>query len=907
MSEQIPEQSDNGSSYLVWQKIEIPCDGGRCFEMEQPEAAKLMDGRPLTFAHVKEDFKIELTPVSDKSIRVELIPGKKYAGKCHEVLGGTTILPLHFPDMLLRVTLQCPLQRVKNPPQTWLCLDIGNTRTCALIDLPDSEIAFYKVDNRENGEFGIFNSLCVAQAPEKAGKAFVRIGKPAAALRRKNPAKGYTVSLSTPKRFFWDDEPNPMIRWFRNDKPETITPTSTPAGLSGFRGGMPTRQLFMQGAVLELLEQAEKTVGSLIGAQGSDDEPTDDFKKRVRTLRPDVPENDTIHNLAATVRSLNGNRSVTDLVCTCPAAWIQAQRHAYRKLIRNAVDLYSENRCPPLKFHLACDEATAVLMSYLKRICDDNPSNVRSALLTWLYKYGKIRCADGHHEAKIVGRIGVLDVGGGTSDLCIAELTCVTTREGSKMNTRQLCSYGTDRAGDCLLLHVTLKILVPMVAAWLLKEDCFESDGKLDKKVIEHWNAYLKWFRSILGNKNYFVLKSVRLARFFWFELAAHAITSVAAEEPENSAVGKPESPVAEKPESPVAEKPESPAAEKPESPAAEKSESPADKKSESPADKEPKCLVIDISDGALTNDPDSALPLRTIKEGLEDFWTFMQELRGKVKTSTFTDPCVDIPDEVKTFLDDKVADTMPSKLQWRDWMGDGKTTLRDLFRECIKEALSGTAEQMCALLMAYDCDLVLFSGKTMENRLVQEYFNDMLPIPAFALDSGKEDTATGAEYYVRRNDSEMNLHICIDGRESGPLREGEIPEEEIPEDEELFWVGPDDVPWPRNDGLSFLTTSPEVIIRRRKIASFTGSDTPCYKLIHQRGNIGENYTYDCVLKYSRITDEDGLQFYGLQLDSVKLNGIGDDLKDEWKLKVYMDNTGTSWLDTGLIKEEEED
>ena len=848
--------------YLSVRPFPVICDRSAKFEFDIPaewrNSPLLADGKKWSFSHPDgNDFTIDLK-VGNGKFHGKLRPGRGHSGNCPVSMIGAAILPLHFPDMLMRLELTCPqtTPAPEAPGKTWLCLDIGNTRTCALLDLPDQEIAFYKVEN--NKEVGIFSSLCAGQTVPPDGKnvAFVRMGKRAADLRRDVAPKGSSVfSLSTPKRYFWDDCGDKKNLFVDGNKLVEINPKNVPVvdRLMGFAGNLPAKRLFMQGAVLELLELAEKTVGKLREAAGNYDRDSKGFGELMRGLRTEECDDDRYADIAGDLNELSDDY-VTDMVCTCPAAWIQAQRQAYRKLIEDAVSLYCTpaKACHDLKFHMACDEATAVLMSYLKlRVCDNDRGNAALPLLLWLYEHGKIRIKGdaASSAAEIVCRIGVLDVGGGTSDLCIAELTCVAdTPANTYINTKRLCSNGTDRAGDYLLLQVTNKIIVPMVAAWLLKPDFFNGDAPDD---MDEWKKYLEWFRNVLKDgKKYIVGKSKRFARQFWFELAAEAMNAM---------------------------------------------------------------HNAEDRDGELDLDFKDAVKHLNIRESLNDFWSFFQELMGKSSTGEYTNKYGD--EEWLTWLDNNInpmendKEELKSHLVWKKWMGDGRKTVLELFRECISAALSDTAMQMTSLLMVHDCDMVLFSGKTMENRLVQEFFRDRLPIPAESLDSeedrdGRQDrrqdskmyTAIGAEYYVRRNDPAMQLHIAIDGS-----AETDKPEK----DEDFYWVVSvpgDEARGKRDEGVEFTTSEDTVYIKRRKFENYGRNDTPCYKLTHVRGNKDTNYSYHCVLGYV-VNEENGRKFYGLKLASVTDNEDNDHT-DEWELKVFMDNAGTNWLDTGIIKED---
>ena len=846
----MPEQD---RTYLQMQTITIPCDRRKHFEdipITLPAGAH--EGT-WTFAAPSGNFQIRLTLANGK-ISGELIPGAEGGNCCLESLGkDPVVLPLHFPDLLLQITLSCP-----NPPpmpgvghedaarggDTWLCLDIGNTRTCALLDLPDPEIAFYKVINSEK-ETGVFNSLCAAQTPTEEGEgvSFVVLGKTAAGLRRDVNARDKIFSLSTPKRFFWDDSPD--ARHLRcvaeNKRLADISPDSSPfiQYLSGYNKCEPTRQLFMQGAILELLERAEDTLRELRTSAKDlcacvDGARPAKFENLVKNLRivDGVRNAATPTEIAEDLQDFSCD-FVTDLVCTCPAAWLQDQRRAYRELIEDAVNAYCTpaKKCHHLELHMECDEATAVLLSFFNRIRNGSDAG---ALRNWFYDNGKLRedGDNGRDAIAMVCRVGVLDVGGGTSDLSISELAYIPgqTEAEDRLEITPVGTNGTDRAGDFLLLQITLKILVPMVAAWLLKSDSgfFDKEGK--PKDIEQWKAHLKWFRSLFCTSN---RETIRFARMFWFELAV----AVLGETEKNSALRKMDEPT---------------------------------------FDTEKLSGELDLT--------------------FDRFWGIFKG--NYVKTDD-----VDVDR-----IDPNEQGRLKKDFAWRTWMGDDKT-FPQLYRECIETALGFTARMMSATLLVNDCDLVLFSGKTMENHAVQEFFKDYLPMRCFPLEgSGKEDTAKGAEYYVRRDE--------LFGVVMNPL---------AAVDESFYWVAEggsivnDDGitrPPPRQPGqdkeFEIVTNRKSVSILRRKFESIRGCDIPCYRLCNTSGRpVDAAVRYTCKLKYNAEVQPPRLQFLSLQESrhGVDTQNYPHDQSftkcGDWELKICTGNAGTSWLDTGIITEEE--
>ena len=138
--------------YLRVYTFPVTCDRSANFEFATPPEWKdspLMAGgkgaKKWRFSPSDgRDFTIELE-FKDNRFRGKLKPGMRHVENCRWFMAGEAILPLHFPDMLLRLELTCPEQQAEAADgtpnggpgneehgNTWLCLDIGNTRTSAL-------------------------------------------------------------------------------------------------------------------------------------------------------------------------------------------------------------------------------------------------------------------------------------------------------------------------------------------------------------------------------------------------------------------------------------------------------------------------------------------------------------------------------------------------------------------------------------------------------------------------------------------------------------------------------------------------------------------------------------------------------------------------------------------------------
>ncbi len=778
------------------------------------------------FSTNDDNVSVTFTPVpEEKTVRGSV---NVINGKCHELvkeyLKGAPLC-VSFWDMIIEFTLNCPYEpqvgkiNDENSKRTWLCVDFGNTRTCALLDLPDDDIAFYDVffsphkdknkgedkgegkgegkgesedkgKGKDNSERGVIDSICAAVHSEREGKfSFTTFGKDALWHRRKNTDEARTM-FSSPKRHFWNDEPDPDIKKLSGGQLVAIGGTNFEKSLLNGEKSCSPQNVF-KCSIIELLEQAAETLRMLR-----------DEKDKINELSSfgDTKNEEKAQRIRETIRQFP---EITDLIFTYPAAWTMHERRVYKRIIEEACQLFNTKDFAGCKeFRVGggknntCDEATAVLMYYLKKMLDKRQNEVEFGLnpmASWIYENGKFSV----DQYKLMScRIGVVDVGGGTSDLTIAEMRSEENEANAlKVKVKSVYSNGTSEAGDKLLQNIIVKMLLEMVALSFLNEDSRYDLKKDSNKKAEFVKLFIDFVSS--GDK-----KLKMFARSFWFPLAIEAI-------------GKME-------------------------------DSPKTKKK----------LTIERKGDDEADDIKSEHP-----ELLKKFLEFAKNIDSDL---AFVNPDDDIKIE---FVD--------------NW--------RELYHEAITESFSATASLMSSALMAYDCDLLLFSGKTMEIKSVQEFFKQYLPLNCSPLENPKKATAIGAEYYARKNDQAVGYGIELEG----------YSEEE---DENFYWHVPVSMihrnarrDFEQTDDIIFrLSARSEIIVYRKK---FDFGDkkaflTPSYKLkyvgLHDLTNTD---VFEVFLKYENTK---------LKIKSIKKNGV--ECKDEWKLKLCMfSDNNQNWLDSGNI------
>jgi len=362
-------------------------------------------------------------------------------------------------DMTLEIgpAIQVVVHPVSEPISAALVVDLGNTRSFGLL-LDDvthpEEMQVYPLEIRNYSGWadsyetsGVFQShVCLeAIAPFEhpsfpADKAFY--GRPLSPLRTGTVARGLMnlaagigqqangrYAQVSPKRFFWDHDParfnwkavcaeekaffNPRgilyDRWLGERR---IAPENMP------------RSTLLGAMVVELFSQAEMQLNGNPGGTGT---------------------------------AAVGPRRIRHVSITYPPAWTMKEKETYRATITQHLNAFCDERAlrrPAV--HVTCDEATGTLLAYVS----NEVEKFGGGLAEWVSSVGT-EDADGNSRA----RIAVLDVGGGTSDLVIADVCVLLGQFGMQdLQITRLHQDGVLVAGDELLRKVVARIILPAVA-----------------------------------------------------------------------------------------------------------------------------------------------------------------------------------------------------------------------------------------------------------------------------------------------------------------------------------------------------------------------------------------------------------------------------------------------------------
>lgn len=360
----------------------------------------------------------------------------------------------------------------QQPIPVSLVLDLGNSRSTALI-----------VEGRDSGVFGVplemrslGNPLATSQEafdsritflpspwdktvfPVATGDSFqwpsvARMGREALDRALETPHR-YQCTLSGPKRYLWDERQTDE-RWH----------FATKVGQVGGQGGE-YRPVF--GRLLKWIP--EESGGAYLREDGPQTPADPRYAPRSMMLFAIV---EVLCQAYAQINSAQyrmyqgkeGNpRVLRHLVLTYPSAMREEERRVYETLVRNAVILTCHvlNIRPDLRPNfnaqtqqfdpfLFVDEALAAQMVYVFQEVNGTFAGSMESLLA---VYG--------HEAKTL-RVASVDIGGGTSDVMIAEYEDKLPGTGTSLAIKKLFQDGVSIAGDEVCRAIVEDVVFPQI------------------------------------------------------------------------------------------------------------------------------------------------------------------------------------------------------------------------------------------------------------------------------------------------------------------------------------------------------------------------------------------------------------------------------------------------------------
>ena len=357
-----------------------------------------------------------------------------------------------------------------------LVLDLGNSRSTALL-----------VEGRDSGVFGVplemrslSNPLAASQEafdsrltflpspwdksvfPVATGDSFqwpsiARMGREALDRALETPHR-YQCTLSGPKRYLWDDRQTDE-KWHFAQKIGVTTP-----------GSGEHRPVF--GRVLKYIPEES---GATFLREDGPQTPADPRYAPRSTMLFAV-----IEILCQAYAQINGAqyrmfqgkegnpRVLRNVVLTYPSAMRLEERHIYEALVRNAVILTCHvlNIRPELRPNwnaqtnqfdpfLFVDEALAAQMVFLYQEVSGTFAGSMEELVA---VYGS--SAEGERRTL---RIASVDIGGGTSDVMIAEYEDKLPGTGTSLSIKKLFQDGVSIAGDEVCRAILEDVVFPQI------------------------------------------------------------------------------------------------------------------------------------------------------------------------------------------------------------------------------------------------------------------------------------------------------------------------------------------------------------------------------------------------------------------------------------------------------------
>lgn len=359
--------------------------------------------------------------------------------------------------------------------QAILSIDLGNSRTAmALVDQVneldfsprihcDVPLNWKRADKAIQKLNGPYASRISFVVPHDSTHSFIRIGEHAVyneRLFRDRLVVG-SYSLSSPKRYFTDNR-IPQTDW----KAAAYNGQDASGSIDDFKGTFPValarrygapdakrmpRAAMLGGMVAELYEQAHLYANS------------EEFKLKTNDNRP---------------------RCISHIHLTYPTTFTEDEKLRYQLQVDKAMRVFFSQQphelseAPFVEILCGIDEGSAVLAHYARTALAKSGGNAHA----WLSCIGH-RCLGTHgYEA----RVAVIDIGGGTSDLAIANLTQMVGNPNG-VNVQLLFLDGVNKAGDDFLAEI--------VKSWFLPKFAKLIKPQIDSaaELAEFRNTYNGW------------------------------------------------------------------------------------------------------------------------------------------------------------------------------------------------------------------------------------------------------------------------------------------------------------------------------------------------------------------------------------------------------------------------------
>ena len=402
-------------------------------------------------------------------------------------------IPIAVPEVLnfkIKFACQAGMQCI----EALLAIDLGNTRSCALLcddirnithhgGLQIHKVPLYSYTDSKTSDVGVFDSFI--SFSKIAGVSFTRVGKEAIPVA--NTLRGLKDSgdfyLSSPKRYFWDNDEN-LNGWKVLDNEKNTIPLSV----------LPVAQM----------------LAPMFGTTDVDNLPRSAI---LASMLVEIMEQAETYINSSNFYSITALPKVISHVCvTFPAGWSDQERKKYQRVLQSAVNVYQSQRCnktSQITLDVTCDEATAVLLCYIY----GEIAKYSGFADSWLRAIGRTSLYD---TSETHARIAVIDVGGGTSDLAIVNVQNKQSETGLNLQIDKLYKDGTNKAGDLLLQKITEQILVEKISTGTISSN---APKNIKSSYVSQFSQRLNALSTDARVK--------QLTRRFWFPLAIDFISGI--------------------------------------------------------------------------------------------------------------------------------------------------------------------------------------------------------------------------------------------------------------------------------------------------------------------------------------------------------------------------------------------
>ncbi len=369
---------------------------------------------------------------------------------------------IEAPGQSAGASAQAGLSHGAEPIDVSLVMDFGNSRTTAVL-----------VEARDKGLFAIplvlrstsdpltvleetFDSRITflpspfedVTTPLGTGEGFTlpsiaRLGREALDRALETPHR-YACSLSSPKRYLWSDVQNDDRWYFAAKQGGEFRPVS--------------------GRLLKYI--VEEGGGAVLRQDGPSAPPEPRYAPRTMMLFAFAEILSQAYSQIASMeyrhfQGKEGNpRVLRHVVLTYPSAMRDEEKEIYETLVRNATTLVSyllnipDDRRPNAaesdRF-LFVDEALAAQMVYVyQEVAETFSGSMEDFVKVYGDETGKLRVAS-------------VDIGGGTTDVMIAEYTDLLAGSGTSLTIKQLFQDGVNIAGDEVCRALVEDVLFPQI------------------------------------------------------------------------------------------------------------------------------------------------------------------------------------------------------------------------------------------------------------------------------------------------------------------------------------------------------------------------------------------------------------------------------------------------------------